>query len=102
MPFTVNETLPHVLRSLGRSAEALDHAERAVAAREALIREDPIPKDYRFGLAESDLSRSLVRRVQGDPAAAAADARRALAISESLPTTPWRPSIRSAAAMTSG
>jgi hypothetical protein len=82
--------LSDLLRRLGRTAEARDAAERAVALREALealVRVDSrSPSDPR-GLASSLCSRAMARLVLGDPASAAADARRALALYDALP---WR------------
>jgi hypothetical protein len=69
-----------------RPAQARDHAERAVAAREALVREDPRTPGYRAGLAENFLNRGLARRGQGDIAGAGADVRRALGLYDILPS----------------
>jgi hypothetical protein len=52
---------------------------------EGLAREDSESTEYRDVLAECYLSRSLTRRVRGDPAGAAADARRAVALFNALP-----------------
>jgi len=69
-----------VVRSLGRLAEAHDSYERAIAVRESLVQEDPKSTSYRSSLASSIRRRGLARRETGDPAGAAADARRALAL----------------------
>jgi hypothetical protein len=52
---------------------------------EGLAREDSGSTEYRDVLAECYLSRSLTRRALGDPAGAAADARRAVALFDALP-----------------
>jgi len=69
-----------VVCSLGRLAEALDGYERAIAVRESLVQEDPKSTSYRSSLASSIRRRGLARREMGDPAGAAAGARRALAL----------------------
>ncbi len=66
------------VRLLGRPAESRDLCQGAVAALEALVREDPKIPSYREALAESYLYRGLARRALGDPAGATADARQAL------------------------
>jgi hypothetical protein len=81
-----DNNLSIVLRRLGRPAEARDHGERAVAAREALVQAEPETRRYRVGLAENCLNRGLARRDWGDPAGATADLRRALGVYDALPT----------------
>jgi tetratricopeptide (TPR) repeat protein len=83
---SVYNNLSVVLRPLDRLAEARDHAERAVALRELLVRTHPESIDYRAGLAENCLNRGLARRTQGEHAGAAADIRQALALYGSLPS----------------
>jgi hypothetical protein len=85
MPATIDNYLSVVLRRVGRPAEARDHSERAVAVREALLKEYANGPGYRAGLAESCLNRGLARRALGDPAGAAADVRRATALFDALP-----------------
>src|SRR5262249_48361927 len=58
--------------------------ELAVAVREALVKENSQTPAYRHGLAENYLNRGLARRALGDPAGAAADLRRALALYDGL------------------
>src|SRR5262249_53734176 len=83
----MNNNLSLVLRRLGRPAEARDHAERAVAAREELIKAEP-EAAYRGDLAENYLNRGLSRRALGDLAGAASDVHRALGLWNALPS--WR------------
>ena len=78
-----HNNLADVLRSLGRAAEARDGYDRSIALKERRLREAPTPRS-RYDLAYSLRRRSLVRRDLGDPAGAAADARRAVALSEGL------------------
>ncbi len=68
-----------LFRSLGRLAEAQDGYGRSIALRERLVRENPKTPIYRSHLAWSLRRRGLARRDLGDPAADAADARRARA-----------------------
>ena len=75
-----------MLRRLGRPAEARDGCERAIAIREALVKEIPKVPMYRSHLAESYRRRGLARRDLGDPAGAAADVRRAVALCDGLPS----------------
>jgi serine/threonine-protein kinase len=81
---TTENNLSVVLRRLGRAAEARDHAERAVALREALLQEYPMPPYHpwvpflRGNLAWTCLNRGLARRALGDAAGAVADIRRAV------------------------
>jgi serine/threonine-protein kinase len=75
-----------LLRRLGRPAQARDGYERAVAIREALVQENPKLTRYRSDLAGSLCRRGRARGDLGDLAGAAADARRALAIWDKLPT----------------
>jgi hypothetical protein len=75
-----------MLRRLGRPAEARDGCDQAIAIREALVREVPKVPEYRSRLAYSYRRRGLARGDLGDPAGAAADARRAVALGEGLPS----------------
>jgi hypothetical protein len=79
-----------VLRRLGRKAEARDGSDMAVAFREALVKEVPNVAVYRSHLAWSLLGRGLARRELGDPAGAAADARKAIALWDGLPSRSGR------------
>jgi tetratricopeptide (TPR) repeat protein len=81
----LDKNLSIVLRRLGRLNEARDRCDRAVKVHEALVKEDPKASGYRSGLAENYLNRGLARRAQGDPAGAAADLRRAVALYDTLP-----------------
>src|SRR5262249_26924799 len=71
---------------LGRPAEARDGCDQAIALRAALVREVPKVPIYRSHLAYSFLRRGLARGDLGDPAGAAADVRRAVALGEGLPS----------------
>ena len=84
---TATPTSPTCSARSARLAEALDAYERAIAVREPLVQEHPKTTNYRSGLA-SDLpaTRGQARRDMGDPAGAAADARRALALYDGLPS----------------
>jgi tetratricopeptide (TPR) repeat protein len=81
----LENNLSVVLRRRGRLEEARDLCDRAVKVREALVKEDPKTSGYRSGLAENCLNRGLARRALGDPAGAAADLRRAVALYGALP-----------------
>ena len=74
------------LRRLGRPAEARDACAKAIALREALVREVPGILWYRSELAGSLRRRSLARSDLGDLTGAAADARRAIALWDGLPS----------------
>ena len=74
-----------VCRRLGRPAEALDNAERDVAACEVLVKEDPRKPSYGARLAESYLGRGQARLASGDFAGAATDLRRALKLHHEHP-----------------
>ena len=80
-----DSNLSDVLRRLGRPAEARDGYARAIAIREALVGEHPKVPLYRTNLAWSLRRRGLTLGDLGDPAAAAADARRAIALWDGLP-----------------
>ena len=82
----MDDHLSVVLRRLNRPAEARDHAERAVAVREVLVKTHPETTDYRAGLAENHLNRGLARLALGDPGGAAVDIRQAAALFGSLPS----------------
>ena len=71
---------------LGREAEARDGYQRAIALSERLVAENPTRTLYRGHLASAFWRRGLARRALGDPAGAAADARRALSLYDALPT----------------
>ena len=81
-----HNNLADVLRSRGRAAEARDGYDRAVALKERRLREAPTDPWSRYDLAYSLRRRGLARRDLGDIAGAAADARRALALWEGLPS----------------
>jgi hypothetical protein len=74
------------LRHLGRPAEAQDGCDRAIAIREALVREFPKVPIYRSHLAWSYRRRGLARRDLGEPSGAAADTRKALELWDDLPS----------------
>jgi tetratricopeptide (TPR) repeat protein len=78
-------TIADLFRSLGRLAEARDGYEQAIAIGAALVREVPDETWYRSNLACALRRRGLVRRDQGDPAGAVADARKALLLYDELP-----------------
>jgi serine/threonine-protein kinase len=82
---TNHVNLAEVLCSLGRMAESRDNYDRAIALSEALVREVPEATLYRSHLAHGLRLRGRVRRELGDPAGAAADARRALGLYDGLP-----------------
>jgi serine/threonine-protein kinase len=77
--------LGDVIRPRGRAAEARDAYERAIAIHERLAQGSPNPW-YRSLLAHSLRRRGLALRDLGDPARAAADARRALGLFDGLPS----------------
>ncbi len=78
--------LGDVLRASGRTDDARDAYDRAVAIRERLTKENPTTPAYLGGLASTLRRRGLSQRDLRDPAAAAADVRRALSIYDGLPT----------------
>src|SRR5262249_19585539 len=78
--------LSDLLRRVGRTAEAREIAQRAVALYEALSRQLQTDPMQRVGLARSLLSRAIVLRAVGESAGAAADARRALGLWDGLPS----------------
>jgi len=82
---SAHTNIADVVRSLGRLAEAHDGYERAIAVRESLVQEDSKSTSYRSSLASSFRRRGLACRETGDPAGAAADARRALGLYDGLP-----------------
>jgi serine/threonine-protein kinase len=75
-----------VVRSLGRPAEARDGYDRAIALGETLVAEVPEATIYRSRLADGLRRRGLARGDLGDPAGAAADARRARGLYDGLPS----------------
>jgi eukaryotic-like serine/threonine-protein kinase len=77
--------LGDVVRLLGRVAEARDCYERAIALEERVVQENPTTTNPHFNLAYSLRRRGLTRRKLGEPAGAAADARRALGLLNGLP-----------------
>ena len=81
-----HENLSVVLRRLGRPAEARDGCDQAIAIREVLVQEVPKVPMYRSDLARSYRRRGLARGDLDDLAGAAADARRAIAVWEGLPS----------------
>ena len=80
----VHNNLADVLRSRGRAAEACDGYDRSIAIKEPRLREAPTNPRSRYDLAYSLRRRALARRALDDIAGAAADARRAVALSEGL------------------
>ncbi len=78
-----------VLRWLGRLSEARAGYARAITTLEGPAPSDPEYADARSSLAYSVLGLGLVERATGDYAAAAAAARRALAIDEGLSDDPF-------------
>jgi serine/threonine protein kinase/tetratricopeptide (TPR) repeat protein len=74
------QNLGDATRSLGRLNEARAEYERAIVWKERLIKENPTIPWYRDFLAGTLRRRSLVVLGLGDPAGAAADARRALGL----------------------
>ncbi len=78
--------LGDVARASGRTIEARDAYDRAIALRERLHKENPRTPAYRGGLAFSLRRRGLARRDLGDPVGAAADVRRALGLYDELAT----------------
>ena len=81
-----HENLSVVLRRLGRPTEARDGCDQAIAIREVLVQEVPKVPMYRSDLARSYRRRGLARGDLDDLAGAAADARRAIALWEGLPS----------------
>jgi serine/threonine protein kinase/tetratricopeptide (TPR) repeat protein len=79
-------SLADATNMLGRETEARTGYERAITLFERLVAENPTRTDFRIGLAWSLRRRGLARRGSGDPAGAAADARRALALYQGLPS----------------
>ena len=75
-----------VQHTLGRIVEARDAYGRAIAIREALVEASPDFTDFRSGLAFSVRRLGLVRLAAGDAAGAVAEARRASALFEGLPS----------------
>jgi eukaryotic-like serine/threonine-protein kinase len=95
----VRNRLPHVLhdlgdavRSQGRAAEAKDLYERMFAAAEPPALKYPTDPEYVVKLVSALWRRGLTRGELGDLAGAAADARRAVRLSEGLPprTIPYQ------------
>ncbi len=78
------ENLGDVARMLGRETEARDDYERTIALHERLVAEHPARTLYRSHLAWSFRGRGLARLAMGDPAGAAADARRRSSCSKSF------------------
>ncbi len=74
------------LRRLGRPAEARELCDQVIAACEVVAKDQPERVGFRSILAESHLNRSLARRALSDPVGAAADARRAVAVYDALPS----------------
>jgi tetratricopeptide (TPR) repeat protein len=71
---------------LGRAALAQENYERAVAIGEKLVKADPETTRYRSQLANSVRRRGLMRLRNGDAGEAVADARKAAAFYEELPS----------------
>jgi serine/threonine-protein kinase len=102
---SAHAALSSVLRRLGRPAEARDHDEWAIAAREGVVKEDPTNREYREGLSGDYvsrglcgdyLSRGMTRRALGDFAGSAADIRRALKLLGEQPQWWYWQCLRSA------
>jgi hypothetical protein len=68
------------LVTLGRLAQARAYCDRAIAAREDLLKGDRNNDSYAQGLAESLMRSASVRSATGDAAGAAAYARRAASL----------------------
>jgi hypothetical protein len=68
------------VRLVGRPAEARSEYERAIALLEQPVQQNPAGTWHRYMLACALRRRGLILRDLGDPAGAAADARRALAL----------------------
>ena len=78
--------LGDLLRRRGHLAAARDSFERAITVGEALVKENPLFPIYRSHLASSLRRLGLTRLALGDSIGAAAAARRALEILDSLPS----------------
>ena len=72
--------LGDVERSAGRTADARGDYERAIALREQRLASDSMNLNLVYGLANSIWRRGLTRLALGDPAATAADVRRAMGL----------------------
>jgi serine/threonine protein kinase len=72
-------------RMQGRLAEARADCDRAIAMREALVRDFPQVRAYRYRMCECRLRSGQVKLAAGDIPGAVADFRLALAARESLP-----------------
>jgi tetratricopeptide (TPR) repeat protein len=77
--------LGDVVRSFGRPAEARSGYERAIALLEPRFQQNPEDAWNRYNLAYSIRRRGLTLSALGDPAGAAAEARRALGYFQGLP-----------------
>jgi serine/threonine-protein kinase len=78
------DILGDVVRSLGRPSEAESLYGREIAVREPLVRENPTDPEQRYWLVQAIRRRGPARRDLNDPAGAAADTRRALALCDGL------------------
>ena len=78
------DALGDVVRASGRASEAYECYAQAVSLREPLWKNDPLHRVYRYDLARSLWRRGLALLNQGDLAAATAQARRALTVSDGL------------------
>src|SRR5262249_37553660 len=76
--------LADVGRRCGRAAEAREVYDRAITLRDRLAREHPKTPVYSGNLAGTLRRRALALGAMGDPAGAAADARRALGLYDGL------------------
>ena len=74
-----------MVRAVGRPAEAKSEYERAIALMEPQVQQNPTDTSRRFVLACAIRRRGLALGDLGDPAGAAADARRALGLFDGLP-----------------
>jgi tetratricopeptide (TPR) repeat protein/tRNA A-37 threonylcarbamoyl transferase component Bud32 len=77
--------LADVFRTLGRAEEARAGYQRAIAIREELVKVNPNVPTYRANLGYSVRRLGLTRLAAGDVAGSVVDARKAIALYESLP-----------------
>jgi tetratricopeptide (TPR) repeat protein len=89
---TIRNAIPYylhalgdVLRSLGRMAEAKELYDRAIAQEEPPVVSNPTDPEYVIKLLAALWRRAMTLRDLGDPARAAADARRAVRLCAVLP-----------------
>jgi eukaryotic-like serine/threonine-protein kinase len=77
--------IAEIQRMQGRLAEARANCDKAIAIREALVREIPQVRAYRYRMCECRLRSGQVKLAAGDIPGAVADFRLALAAREGLP-----------------